>query len=188
MLGRERHRLAEAERVGFAAGRLRRRGPRFCWRSGRPACRICAPVAAKARSTGVGPARASIMKKIASACAMAVSVCARMRPVRLSGADSSRPAVSITVNSRSPSRASPSRRSRVTPGPVIDQRHAPSDQPVEQRRFADIGPADDGDGEMHDVMSSPDHPGNPIEPHETVSAVWPAPVKPARERALRTRR
>ena len=39
-----------------------------------------------------------------------------MRPVRLSGADSSSPAVSITVKSRSPSRASPSRRSRVTPG------------------------------------------------------------------------
>ena len=71
---------------------------------------------AKTRSTPVGPARASIMKKMASACPIAVSVCARMRPVRLSGADSSRPAVSITVKSRSPSRPSPSRRSRVTPG------------------------------------------------------------------------
>ena len=42
--------------------------------------------------------------------------------------------------------ASPSRRSRVTPGPVVDQRQPLADQPVEQRRFADIGPADDGDG------------------------------------------
>src|SRR3974390_3419126 len=71
---------------------------------------------AKARSACTGSARASIMKKIASACAMAVSVCARMRPARLSRAESSKPAVSITVNSRSPSLPSPSRRSRVTPG------------------------------------------------------------------------
>src|SRR5262245_40436459 len=39
-----------------------------------------------------------------------------MRPDRLSGADCSRPAVSIAVNSMSPSRPWPSRRSRVTPG------------------------------------------------------------------------
>src|SRR5262245_32791456 len=39
-----------------------------------------------------------------------------MRPVRLSAAAVSSPAVSITVKVRSPSRATPSRRSRVTPG------------------------------------------------------------------------
>ena len=33
--------------------------------------------------------------------------------------------------------------------PVVDQRHAPADQPVEQGRLADIGAADDGDGEAH---------------------------------------
>ena len=33
--------------------------------------------------------------------------------------------------------------------PVVDQRDAPADQPVEQRRFADIGAADNGDGEAH---------------------------------------
>ena len=32
---------------------------------------------------------------------------------------------------------------------VIDQRQALADQPVEQGRFADIGPADDGEGESH---------------------------------------
>ena len=48
--------------------------------------------------------------------AIAASVCSCMRPVRLSGAAASRPAVSMTPNARSPSRARPSRRSRVTPG------------------------------------------------------------------------
>jgi len=71
---------------------------------------------AKAWSAGIAPERASIMKKMASAWSIAASVCARIRPERLSGADSSNPAVSITVNAMSPSLASPSRRSRVTPG------------------------------------------------------------------------
>ena len=31
-------------------------------------------------------------------------------------------------------------------GPVVDQREALADEAVEQRRFADIGAADDGDG------------------------------------------
>ena len=32
---------------------------------------------------------------------------------------------------------------------IVDQREAAADKPVEQRRFADIGPADNGDGEGH---------------------------------------
>ena len=71
---------------------------------------------ANARSTGSDPARASIRNRIASAPAIAASVCSCMRPLRLSGAASSRPAVSMTPNARSPSCARPSRRSRVTPG------------------------------------------------------------------------
>ena len=34
--------------------------------------------------------------------------------------------------------------------PVVDQREPLADQPVEQRRLADIRPADDGDGEAHE--------------------------------------
>ena len=34
-------------------------------------------------------------------------------------------------------------------GAVVDQCQPPSHQAVEQGRFADIGPADDGDGEIH---------------------------------------
>ena len=32
---------------------------------------------------------------------------------------------------------------------IVDQREAAADEPVEQRRFADIGPADNGDSEGH---------------------------------------
>src|SRR5262245_32309724 len=71
---------------------------------------------ANARSAGVDPARASIRNITASATAIAAAVCSCMRPVRLWGAASSRPAVSMAVKVRSPSRACASRRSRVTPG------------------------------------------------------------------------
>ena len=42
VLGGDRDRLAEAELVGFAARRPRRRYPRSCWRPGSRACPICA--------------------------------------------------------------------------------------------------------------------------------------------------
>src|SRR5439155_5654855 len=71
---------------------------------------------AKARSLAVSPARASITNISASASSIAVSVCSCIRAVSEPLAPSSSPAVSITVNSRSPRRALPSRRSRVTPG------------------------------------------------------------------------
>jgi len=35
---------------------------------------------------------------------------------------------------------------------VVDQRDAPADQPVEQSRLADIGPADNGNGEAHEIF------------------------------------
>src|SRR4051812_27046160 len=68
------------------------------------------------RSFGVRPARASITNISASARPIAASVCSCIRAVSEPLAPSSRPAVSMTVNSRSPSLACPSRRSRVTPG------------------------------------------------------------------------
>src|SRR5947209_3411043 len=71
---------------------------------------------ANARSAGVAPARASIRNSTASAAEIAASVCSCMRLIRLSGAASSSPAVSMAVMARSPSCARPSRRSRVTPG------------------------------------------------------------------------
>ena len=98
------------------------------------------------------PARASIRNSTTSAAAIAASVCClHAFAQRLRSAASSRPAVSITVNSRSPSRARPSRRSRVTPGVVVDQRQTLADQAIEQRGLADIRPSDDGDREAHAV-------------------------------------
>ncbi len=115
VLGRDRHRLAEPERIGFVHARLRRPALALVGDQDRGLAGLRTR-SAKARSTGVGPARASIRKSMASAAAIAASVCACMRPVRLAGAASSSPAVSIAVKVRSPSRARPSRRSRVTPG------------------------------------------------------------------------
>ncbi len=45
---------------------------------------------------------------------------------------------------------------------VVDQRHAPADQPVEQSRLADIGAADDGDGEAHGQRSGPRMAGDAL--------------------------
>ena len=68
------------------------------------------------RSAGKTPARASIMKIQTSAISTARSVNMRIRPCKLSSVASSNPAVSITVNFIGPIFASPSRKSRVTPG------------------------------------------------------------------------
>ena len=73
-------------------------------------------MSANTSSVGVTPTLASIINKHASAISTARSVKRRMRPCRLSSVTSSRPAVSIIVNLRCPSRAAPSRRSLVTPG------------------------------------------------------------------------
>ena len=71
---------------------------------------------ASVRSTGVTPMRASIRNRHTSAASTARSVSARIRPGRLMSVASSSPAVSTTVKRSGPSRPSPSRRSRVTPG------------------------------------------------------------------------
>ena len=82
----------------------------------------------------------------------AVSAPARSRPARVSGAASSSPAVS-TIRTLA---AAQQRLGLLAvaghPGRVGDQRRAPPDQPVEQGRFADIGPAGDDDGGEHDAV------------------------------------
>src|SRR6187549_2908178 len=67
-------------------------------------------------SSGVSPARASITNSATSAPLSETSVCARIRPGRVSASSSSQPAVSTAWNSSPSSPASPNRRSRVTPG------------------------------------------------------------------------
>ena len=71
---------------------------------------------ANCRSMGVIPTRASNTNRMTSASSTAVSAWALIRASSVSFRASSRPAVSNTRNFNSPIRASPSRRSRVTPG------------------------------------------------------------------------
>ena len=104
---------------------------------------------ARVRSTGVTPARASIMKRQTSAASTARSVSARIRPGRLSAVASSSPAVSTTVKRSAPEPPLALAQVARDPGLVVDQRQPPADQAVEQRRLADVGPADDGEGERH---------------------------------------
>ena len=46
--------------------------------------------------------------------------------------------------------------------PVVDQSGTPADQPVEQCRLADIGAADDGNGEAHGQRSGPRKAGDAL--------------------------
>ena len=110
MLGGDRDRLAQSELVS-----LEYTGPRC------PALALVgdqdrglARAAHEIGKRAIGwqrPARAWIRNRIASAPAIAASVCSCMRPLRLSGAASSRPAVSMTRT----------RDRRVAPGPRADR-------------------------------------------------------------------
>ena len=149
MLGRDRHRIAEPQRIGFEPRRPRRPCLRSCWRPRSPACRTCGPdrrrrgrpaSGRRAHRSGRAPRRPARSRP------WSAPPCGR-RGFR--ARRSSRPAVSITVKSRSPSRAWPFAAVARHARPVVDQREPLADQPVEQRRFADVRPADDGDGEAH---------------------------------------
>ena len=111
-----RERLAEAERDRPPAARLRRRGLRPCWRRRSPASSRRAASGAISSSSGVRPSRASIRNRATSASRTAASVCARIRPGRLAGPrPRTRRYPSPGIRARADC-ASPSRRSRVTPG------------------------------------------------------------------------
>ena len=132
MLGRDRTGLAEAEADRHRRARLRRRAPRPCWRRGRPACRTGARDRRRRNRSGVRPALASMTKRTASASAIAASVWARMRPIKVSLPPSSRPAVSMTseLQVREPAvmHAAIARH----PRRVVDKREFAADEPVEQ--------------------------------------------------------
>ena len=147
------------------ARRPRRPCPPPCWRPARPACRACAASSAKCASSGVTPARASITKRLRSAARIGRSRSARACGRRgCRGAASSRPAVSIDGETQVAELrlalaavAGDARR-------VVDQRQPPADQPVEQRRLADIRPADDGDTEGRLPPSTGSRQPAPLEP------------------------
>ena len=95
-------------------------------------------------SSSVMPTVTSTTKSTASASAMARSdwrdtFSSRSSPPGI------QPPVSTRRNSRPCHSATTSLRSRVTPGFSCDDRHAAADDPVEQRRLADVRSTDDGD-------------------------------------------
>ena len=106
---------------------------------------------ANTRSAGVAPARASTRKKNASACAMrrpglrlhSCRKAFRRRLLKPGGIDHREGKIA------EPPVAFPAVAGY--PRLVVHQREPRADQPVEQRRLADIGPADNGDGEGHDA-------------------------------------
>ena len=101
------------------------------------------------RRSGSRPRGASITNSATSASSIASSVWARMRASRLSSVTSSKPAVSISSRSRSPSRAVAEAAVAGHARPVVDDGEPAPGQPVEQRGLADVGSADDGDREGH---------------------------------------
>ena len=116
VLGGDRHRIAKPERIGLADAGLRgaafalvrhqdRRLAGAAHQVGKGAVDRHRPGAARRSGTGSRRRRRSRPRS--------APACGRLR---LSGAASSRPAVSMAVKARSPRRALPSRRSRVTPG------------------------------------------------------------------------
>ena len=154
VLGRDRDRLAETERIGFEPAAPRPRVPSLLL-----ATRIDR-LAGLAHQIGEGAvgrrqvrrARRSRRRshRPARSRPRSAPACGR---TEFPAPPPPSPAVSITVKSRSPRRrlalaavAGDARR-------VVDQRQPPADQPVEQRRLADIRPADDGDGEAHEPRS-----------------------------------
>ena len=136
-------------------GRRAAARPRPCWRPARPACRACAASRRNAgRRRSARRARRST-SSTTSASASARSVCARMRPASVSGARLLQPGGVDQRESRDRRCGLALAAVAGDARPVVDQREAPADQPVEQRRLADIGPPDDRNREGHAADKCP---------------------------------
>jgi hypothetical protein len=142
------HRLAEAEAIGFDGGGSASRASALlasrC--TGLPALRS---TWAKRSSSGVTPARASIMNRMRSASAMAslgllahavfeaavahVLVACGVEDVEAQIGDAAFGEAPVPGHARG----------------VVDKRYAPADEAVEQGRLAHIGTPDNGDGDRH---------------------------------------
>ena len=146
VLGRDGDRLAEPQLEGLVEAFRARRAPRTCWRPERRAGPTSARACANAVSAAITPSRASSTNSTRSAArdrrfALLCACASAIEPRRAS----SRPAVSTSVT------VWPDKL-RLALAPVArearhvgDERRARASQPVEQRRLADVGPADDCD-------------------------------------------
>ena len=147
MFGRNLDRVAEARAHRLPSRRYRRACPRSCWRPAPPACwRGVRNRRRRGRSASNLRARRSRTSAHRPA-PIAVSVCSCIRAVSEPLAPSSRPAVSIDGEFEIAEASLALTTIAGDAGFVIDQRQLLSDQTVEQRRFSDIGPADNGNGE-----------------------------------------
>ena len=119
-------------------------GRRPCWRRARPACRTARRILTTASSASVMPTVASTTNSTASASATAISAWARDPLGQAAGVgvpaagvdDGEGAAVPVGVVGDPVAGHA---------GDVLDDRLAAADDPVDQRRLADVGPADDGE-------------------------------------------
>ena len=129
--------------------RARSRAPRPCSPPAPPGVRSGAAGRRSSCPAATGPARASVRKITASASAMAWRVCFAISCRMPSLATGSKPPVSTTRNGRSPHAAAAVVAVARQPREVGDQRGPGLGQPVEQRRLADVGAADEDEGGQH---------------------------------------
>ena len=146
-----RHRVRGAEAEPGEAPRSRSRGARRrpCWPRGAPGCSLRWRMRATCASSSVMPTLTSTTRRITSASATARSACALTW--RASGAAPSpevgqQPAAGVDDGERA---AVPVGLEHLAvagdAGLLLDDRVAAADEPVHQRRLADVRPADDGD-------------------------------------------
>ena len=95
-------------------------------------------------SPGEGPSTASTIATMTSASSMAVRAWSWTLSDSSVSGSRSRPPMSTRTNGRPAHVVSAITRSRVVPATSETMAFAPSRQPVEQGRFADVGPADYG--------------------------------------------
>ncbi len=171
--GRHRVRVAEAE-LGELPDSASRRSSSTLLTTTSTGFSLRCSTRATCASSSVTPTVTSTTSRITSASAMARSACeltcaASAGPRRRRrGRRLSQPPVSTTMNSRPFHSASSILRSRVTPGFSSTIASRRPDEPVDQRRLADVGTADDGD----------DGQGGVRRPHRARRATrrrWPRP-------------
>ena len=152
MLGRDRDRIAEAEFIGVDARRSGPAAPSDLLATRRIGLSMRRSASAKWRSAAVTPTRASIMNSTTS------QSCKRRLGLRAHAAGK-RGGVALLQPRRVDDGEGEvaERRLALAPvaghaGLVVDQRELAADEPVEQRRLADVGAADDGDFGGHDLL------------------------------------
>ena len=158
MLGGKRHGIAKTQRKGLIDAWLAGLSFRLIGDQDDRLARAADEIG-EIFVVGRDSARASMRNRIASAARIALSVCARMRPSRVGAsaflqpgrvddgeAEIGEPGFALPPIARDA-------------GTVVDKRQLLAGQPVEQRRLADVRPADDRERKGHDsFLAALPHP------------------------------